>query len=299
MYDLQYSILKMATTSISTIVTGISLPGVCVTISINMLTLLNVLVTLKNNKVYAVSPHLSSRCYNNTLTCLNGGNVSFGDIPDYPSNYSKLIRYNSSSTIKVPMKYPLDEKLYNVLPLFYKNEDDLRVFLSLKKDSNGTWERNLIGVPDLKTVQEEERQYVFCDNAYAIFYCSQYTKNCNNNINLNKISYSNSIFTEHVLEIVFHGKPELRVDVKILLYNKVTLAHRIVTIPLFTPALLDVTFNIIYRILYRDPASHALLKTFKKFFDQHIGEPYRGPRNNRFVRVWQKDGFERMGNAIL
>nr|AGZ17104.1 envelope glycoprotein L [Elephant endotheliotropic herpesvirus 1A]AID07156.1 envelope glycoprotein L [Elephant endotheliotropic herpesvirus 1A] len=297
MYGPGCNIRKMESTIVTTIIDTLRL-GECVTIFTNML-IISLLVESPNKVCASSYPHISPSCYNSTLTCLNGGNLSFPGMPPYSSNYSKLIRYGYGPNIRTS-EYPIDEKVYNVLSLFYKNEEDIRVFLSLRKDSNGTWEKGLIGVPELKTVQEDERKYVFCDKVYSTFYCSPYTKNCDNGKrNLNELPYVDSIFTEHVVEIVFHGSPTLKIEVKILLYNPVTLEHRIVTIPLFTPALLDATFNILYRTLYRDPTSHALLKTFKNFFDQNIEEPYRGPKNDRFVRVWQKDGFARVGGPTL
>nr|AGZ17149.1 envelope glycoprotein L [Elephant endotheliotropic herpesvirus 6] len=294
MSGLGYSIQKMDNT-IATIVIGTLRLGEYVTIFTNMFI---ILLLVSPNKVCALYPYVSSSCYNSTLTCLNGGNILFTGMPQYSSNYSKLIRYDYSPNI-MSSGYPIDDKVYNTLSLFYKNEEDIRTFLSLRKDNNGTWEKSFIGVPELKTVHEEEKTYVFCDKAYATFFCSPYTKNCDERVNLNELPYVDSIFTEHVVELVFHGRPKVEIEVKILLYNPVTLAHKIVTIPLFTPALLDVTFNILYRTLYRDPTSHALLRTFKAFFVENVGEPYRGPRNDRFVRVWQGDGFERMGGSVL
>ncbi|UEH20548.1 envelope glycoprotein L [Elephant endotheliotropic herpesvirus 2] len=275
--------------------------GVYVIIFINMLTLPNLSVSQNDNKMSISSyPHIDSVCYHNAINCLKGENVSFKGIPEYSSNYSKLIQYQYKPEVATQNMYPIDTKVQSVISLFYQNTEDLRVFLSLRSDINGTWERTLSGVSGLRTETEEDRQYTFCDGTYKYFYCSPHTKNCSGSkIDLTSIQYVNSIFSENVAEISFKGKPSLEVQVKLFVYNDITSTYRVVTIPLNTPALLDVMFNAVYRMLYRDPSSHALLKAFKSFFARFVGEPYRGPRNNKFTRVWQKNGSERMGNAIL
>ncbi|AHC02765.1 envelope glycoprotein L [Proboscivirus elephantidbeta5] len=266
-----------------------------------MLTLPDLSVSQNDNKMSISSyPHIDSLCYNNTVNCLKGENISFQGIPKYSSNYSKLIRYRYDSEVATNAMYPIDTKVQEVLSLFYQNSEDLRVFLSLRMDTKSTWEKTLSGASGLRTEKEEETTYTFCDGTYKYFYCSPHSKDCSGSkVDLTSIDYVNSIFSENVAEISFKGKPSLEVLVKLFIYNNITSKYRVVTIPLRTPALLDVLFNATYRMLYRDKSSHALLKAFKLFFARYIGEPYRGPRNNKFTRVWQKNGSERMGNAVL
>ncbi|UVZ35286.1 envelope glycoprotein L [Elephant endotheliotropic herpesvirus 5B] len=278
------------------------LRGAYVTIFINMLTLLEKSVSQNDNKVFlSTYPHVDSMCYNNTIACLKGGNISFYGFPEYSSKYSKLIQYRYDSKSALQSIYPIDSKVQDILSLFYKNNEDLRLFLSLRSDINSTWEKTLSGISGVRTEKEDDKEYTFCDGTYRYFYCSPYSRNCDGSkkIDLTNIPYVDSIFTENIIEIIFKGKPDLQVLIKILLYNNITSTYRVVTVSLDTPALLDVTFNAVYRTLYRDSSSHALLRAFKTFFLRFIGEPYRGPRNNKFTRVSQKNGPERMGNAIL
>lgn len=162
-----------------------------------------------------------------------------------PNNLSVLIAHNSTAFPDVKSPIIIDDRFVETFSLLYDNPHQLRVLLTLFKDSNDSntvnWLRLL-----------HDYKQCFTDIIYT---CSSKNKVCEKHV-LSKISYTQNIFVENVIGFDFYHidaedytantKLEtFNMTISILLHNPESSASRIVRISSENLSLFDAILNMV------------------------------------------------------
>ncbi|UVZ34411.1 envelope glycoprotein L [Elephant endotheliotropic herpesvirus 3B] len=241
---------------------------------------------LFHNKVQPFLYNISSSCVAELNMCLAGKTYNFSSHV-YTESYSKMIAYKYDSKA-ARVTAPFVNTSQELMSLMYNNTEELRVFLTLRRQYSGSSVgKNIMGLHSQYAPDYDNPNYMVCDGKHATFVCSTSKQKCGSDLTVNMLTldYKESIFTEYVLSITSYKNPFTTL-VSVLVTNGATNSYKVVSIRFDTPALLDALFSCIYRRVYRHGEGLRLLHTFKRFYINAVDERFRGPRNKAFQKVW-------------